>query len=86
MNQQLYLQVLKKLRDSVWDKTTSIWTSGNWFLHPDNAPTYTALSVQYFLAKKHDGYPSSSLFARPYAMGLFAVPLYERPDGREMFC
>jgi len=28
-----------------------MWSSGDWFLHHDNAPSHTALSVQQFLAK-----------------------------------
>jgi hypothetical protein len=58
-----------------------------WFLHYDNGPAHTALSVQLFLTKnkQHDGYHSSSLFTRPCAMRLFSVPSYEMPDEREMF-
>ena len=39
-----------------------------------------------FWQKKHERYPSSSLFTRPCAMWLFPVPSYERPDERETFC
>jgi len=63
VNQQFYLKVSKRLWDSVQKKRPEMWSSGDWFLHHDNAPAHTALSVQQFLAKKqHDGYPSSSLF------------------------
>ena len=30
-----------------------MWSSGDWFLHHDNAPAHTALSVQQFLAKNN---------------------------------
>jgi len=30
-----------------------MWSSGVWFLHHDNAPAHTALSVQQFLAKNN---------------------------------
>ena len=63
-----------------------MWSSGDWFLHHDNAPAHKALSVQQFWQKQHDRYPSSSLFNRPCAMRLFPVPSYERPNEREMFC
>ena len=44
-------------------------------------------SVQQFLAKKHVGYSSSSVFTRPCAMRLFFhVPAYEMRDERETFC
>jgi hypothetical protein len=32
-------------------KSPEKWQSGDWFLHHDNAPAHTALSVQQFLAK-----------------------------------
>ena len=32
---------------------TDIWNSSDWFLHHDNAPAHTALSVQQFLAKNN---------------------------------
>jgi len=53
VNQQFYLKVLKRLRDSVWKKRPEMWSSGDWFLHHDNAPAHTALSVQQFLAKNN---------------------------------
>jgi len=68
VNQQFYLKVLKRLHDSVREKRPEMWSSGDWFLHHDNVPAHMALSVQQFLAKKHDGYPSSSLFTRPCGM------------------
>ena len=51
MNQQFYLKVSKRLRDSVRKKRPGMWSSGDWFLHDDNAPAHTAMSVQQFLAK-----------------------------------
>jgi len=53
VNRQFYLQVLKRLHDSVRKKRPEMWSSGNWFLHHDNAPAHTALSVQQFLAKNN---------------------------------
>jgi len=46
VNQQLYLKVLKRLSDSVQKKRPKMWSSGDWFLHHNNAPAHTALSVQ----------------------------------------
>ena len=34
-------------------KRPEMWSSGDWFLHPDNAPAHMALSVQQFLAKNN---------------------------------
>jgi len=45
-NKQFYLEVLKRLRDSVRKKRPEIWSSSDWFLHHNNAPAHTALSVQ----------------------------------------
>jgi len=50
VNQQFYLKVLKRLCDSVRKKRPEMWSSGDLFLHHDNAPAHTALSVQQFLA------------------------------------
>jgi len=52
VNQPFYLGVLKRLCESVRKKRSEMWSSGDWFLHHDNAPAHTALSVQQFLAKK----------------------------------
>jgi hypothetical protein len=46
VNQQFYLQVLKRLRNSVWKKRPEMWSSSDLFLHHDNAPAHMALSVQ----------------------------------------
>jgi hypothetical protein len=53
VNQQFYLKVVKRLCDSIRKKRPEMWSSGDWFLHHDNATAHTALSVQqfFFLAK-----------------------------------
>jgi len=51
VNQQFYLEVLKQLHDAVRRKHPKLWQSGEWLLHHDNAPAYTALSVRQFLTK-----------------------------------
>jgi len=53
VNQQFYLEMLKRLRKNVQKKQLEMWSSGDWFLHHDNAPAHTALSVQQFLAKNN---------------------------------
>jgi len=54
LDKQFSLKVLKRLRDSVRKRRPEVWRSGNWFLHHDNAPAHTALSVQQFLAKENN--------------------------------
>jgi len=51
VNQQFYLEVLKRLLDAVRRKHPELWRSGEWLLHHDNAPTHTALNVRQFLKK-----------------------------------
>ena len=47
------MKVLKRLRYSVRKKRPEMWSSGDWFLHHDNAPAHMVLSVQQFLAKNN---------------------------------
>jgi hypothetical protein len=51
VNQQCYLQVLTKLRESVTRKRPELWPD-KWILHHGNAPAHDALRVREFLAKK----------------------------------
>jgi len=50
VNQQFYLQVLKRLRLAVSRKRPQKREAGAWALHHDNAPAHTAHSIQVFLA------------------------------------
>ena len=51
VNQQRYLELLKRLRESVRRKRPRL-RPDKWILHHDNAPAHDALSVGEFLAKK----------------------------------
>ena len=48
--QEFYLEVLRRLRENVRRKRPELWRSGDWFLHHDNTPARTALSVTRYLA------------------------------------
>ena len=50
VNQQCYVEVLKRLRKSVWRKRPGLWPD-NWILQHDNAAAHDALRVREFLAK-----------------------------------
>jgi len=50
VNQQFYLQVLKRLRPAVSRKRTQKLAAGAWALHHDNVLAHTAHSIQVFLA------------------------------------
>lgn len=51
VNQDFYIQVLRRLREAVRRKRPALWESGDWWLHHDNAPAHKALRVKQFLAK-----------------------------------
>ena len=51
INKEYYVEVLKRLRDAVRRKGPRFWSSGDWFLHHDNAPAHSSNLVQQFLAK-----------------------------------
>jgi len=50
VNQEFYLEVLRRMRENVRRKQPELWRSGDWFLHHDNAPAHIALSVTRYLA------------------------------------
>jgi len=50
VNQEFYLEVLRRLRENVRRKHPELWRLGDWFLHHDNTPAHTALSVTRYLA------------------------------------
>ena len=50
VNQQFYLQVLKRLRLAISRKRPQKRVAGAWVLHHDSAPAHTAHSIQVFLA------------------------------------
>jgi hypothetical protein len=51
VNQQCYLEMLTRLRESVRRKRPELWPD-KWILHHDNAHAHDALRVREFLAKK----------------------------------
>lgn len=53
INQVFYKQVLERLREKVRRKRPEVWKSKSWFLHHDNAPAHSALSIREFLASKN---------------------------------
>jgi hypothetical protein len=51
VNQQCYLEVLTRLRESIQKKKPDLWPE-KWILHHDNAPAHDALRVHKSMAKK----------------------------------
>jgi hypothetical protein len=51
VNQADYVEVMKRLRDSVRTETSQRWPK-DWILHHENTPAHIALSVKEFFAQK----------------------------------
>uniref|UniRef100_A0A2S2Q787 Mariner Mos1 transposase n=1 Tax=Sipha flava TaxID=143950 RepID=A0A2S2Q787_9HEMI len=52
VNQVFYKDVLIRLQERIRKKRPEKWRSEIWYLHHDNAPTHSALSIREFLAEK----------------------------------
>jgi len=50
-NKEFYVEVLRRLHESVRRKRPEKWRDGDWILHNDNALAHTSHLVQQFLAK-----------------------------------
>ncbi|UYV64538.1 hypothetical protein LAZ67_3001139 [Cordylochernes scorpioides] len=48
---EMYLSILRRLREAIRKKRLEKWTNGDWILHHDNARPHTAHLVTSFLAK-----------------------------------
>ena len=66
INKEFYLEVLRRLRASVFRKRQEKWRDGDWILNHDNAPAHTSHLVQQFLAK----YGTAQLQQPPYSPDL----------------
>jgi len=51
INKEFYVEVLRRLRESVRRKRPEKWRDGDWSLHHDNAPAHASHLVPQFLAK-----------------------------------
>ena len=74
VNQHFYLDVSRHLREDVRRKCLEIWQSGDWFLHHDNTPVHTALSVNRYLSSQGWAvvpHPPCSPDLSPYDFFLF---------------
>jgi len=86
VNQQCYLEVPTRLRESVWRKRHGFW-SDKWIIHHDIDPAHDALRVRKFLSKnsitKMDHPPYSPDLA-PCDFWLFPK-LKKFPEGTKIF-
>ncbi|GBO02352.1 hypothetical protein AVEN_108878-1 [Araneus ventricosus] len=51
VTKELYLEILKRLRDAIRRKRPEKWATNDWFLLHDNAPPHRALFVKKYLAR-----------------------------------
>ncbi|KAJ4441895.1 hypothetical protein ANN_11755 [Periplaneta americana] len=51
VTKELYVEILRRLRDAVRRKRPEKWVENNWFLRRDNAPAHRAIIVKNFLAR-----------------------------------
>jgi len=72
VNQQFYLELLKRFRDVARRNRPELWRSGEWLLHHDNAPAHTALSVRQFLTKNEMTTASHPLPPRTWHPAIFS--------------
>ena len=66
INKEFYLEVLRRLYESVCRKRQEKWQDGNWILHHDNAPAHTSCLMRQFLAK----HSTAQLQQPPYSPDL----------------
>jgi len=80
VNQQYYIEVLKKLRKCVRRKRPELRRNG-WILHQDVAPAHNKLSVKQFLANKN-----ITVFEHPPYLPLLPLPKDQVSAQRNPFC
>lgn len=51
VNKEVYLDILRRLREAIRKKRPEKWANGNWILHHDNARPHTAHLILQYLAK-----------------------------------
>ena len=60
INKEYYVQILKRLRETVRRKRPHFWSSGDWFLHHDNAPAHSSNLLQQFLSEHSFAFVSAT--------------------------
>lgn len=51
VNKEYYLNVMRRLRESIRRKRPELWQNKSWVLHHDNAPSHTAIIIREFLMR-----------------------------------
>ena len=80
VNKQYYLSVMRRLREEIRLKRPELWANNSWFLHHDNAPSYTALVLPVHFVKKSTHIVSQPLYLPELApCDLWLFPKLKRP-------
>ena len=53
VNKEHYLEVMRRLRETIRKKRPELWKHNSWLLHHDNAPAHSSLLVRNFLDKNN---------------------------------
>ncbi|GBO18478.1 hypothetical protein AVEN_231257-1 [Araneus ventricosus] len=75
VNKELYLEILKRLRDAIRRKRPEKWATNDWFLLHDNAPPHRALIVKKYLTR----HSVTNLEHPPYSSDLAPADFYLLP-------
>ena len=75
VNKEIYLNVLKRLREGVRRKWPEGWINTTWMLHHDNAPAYASLLIREFLTK----YEMTVVLQPPYSADLVPADFFLFP-------
>ncbi|GBM51071.1 Histone-lysine N-methyltransferase SETMAR [Araneus ventricosus] len=75
VNKELYLEILKRLRDAIRRKRPEKWATKDWILLHDNAPPHCALIVKKYLAI----HSVTTLEHPPYSPDLAPADFYVFP-------
>ena len=80
INKEFYVEILRRLLESVRRKRPEQWRDGDWILHHDNAPARTSHFMQQFLAK----HSTAQLQQPPYSPDLAPCDFFLFPRLKEV--
>jgi transposase len=72
LNKEMYINIFRRLKDTVRRKRPENWRNNSWFLIQDNAPAHQSALMKDFLAKNN----VTTLERPPYSLDVAAAHLY----------
>jgi len=82
VNQEVYISVLRRMREALGHRCPDLWASGQWTLLHDNVRPHTALSVSRFLTKHNVTVLPHSPYSRSLSVRFFSVSTNEKKAKR----